>query len=89
LSICLGSKQAIFLATGHNAPYPYFKPLHRKLIFWPRPKLRWMDHGSRRFQACRAYLFYISHLLAFRFSWLGPGIFVHLFCGMLKCQKMG
>jgi hypothetical protein len=35
LSLCLGSKQAIFLATGHTAPYPCLKPLHRKLIFGP------------------------------------------------------
>jgi hypothetical protein len=29
------------------------------------------------------------HLLAFRFSWLGARIFVRLFCGMLKIEKMG
>jgi hypothetical protein len=51
LSLCLGSKQAIFLGTGHTAPNPCFKPLNRKLIFWPRPKLRWVIHGSQRFKA--------------------------------------
>jgi transposase len=32
---------------------------------------------------------FIGHFKAFRISKFGAGIFVYLFCGMLKCQKMG
>jgi len=57
LPLFWGSKQAIFLAKGHTAPYPCVKPLLWKLIFGPAHNSDGWTTGAEDFERDELALF--------------------------------